>query len=59
MRAPGPAQVPDNDIFRKMFLYHLTLNVTGTIFVFDDDDDDDDVGDKSNLKCLRRMFSIN
>lgn len=55
MRAPGP----DNDIFREMFLYHLTLNVTGTIFVFDDDDDDDYVGDKSNIKCLRRMFSIN
>lgn len=45
MRAPGPANVPDNDILGEMFLYVLTLNITGRISVFYDDDDD--VGDKS------------
>lgn len=51
MSAPGPANVPDNDIFGGMFLYVLTLNTTEKNIVFHDDDDDDD-GDKSvREKC--------
>lgn len=51
MSAPGPANVPDNDILGGMFLYVLTLNTTEKNIVFHDDDDDDD-GDKSvREKC--------
>ena len=62
--ALGPANVPDNDIFRRNVFVCFDIQPNGEMFVFDDDVGDTSViclmcvvGFGSNVFCFNKLYT--